>query len=360
MPQWDLFLKALKRNSMPAMMNVLMLGSRGVGKTSLLTSMYEQLKFIVDATHLLLTPDEESGSVERLGECLAKLKEVSMNVTASGGLEGDQDFRDYVFKMGHVDRKPDMKLNFIDCPGGALASGAPADQRARLRELVNACEVVIIAIDGPALMERMVATRDKDGRTIKEEGRWNEEINKPFQITALFKNYYQDLTENRLVLLVPVKCEAYVKDINGVDNPGRATAMISKVKEGYKDLLSFLRTRGNVAIAITSVQTIGSVYFSHYDVLKEHGREIAVPRFFAPNPAVGYSPRDNEQPLRYLLRFFMREYHNARMSGPAGLLRYLTGRYDYLLTAANILQAGCKDQADPSRAFEIIQGDALL
>ena len=49
-------------------LKITMLGSTGVGKTSLLTAMYEQFANNIGTTDLLLTPDEESSGIlqERL------------------------------------------------------------------------------------------------------------------------------------------------------------------------------------------------------------------------------------------------------------------------------------------------------
>lgn len=349
MPRVGSLPKMFHQRSLPTLMHVMMLGARGVGKTSLLTSMYEQLKPVIDAAHLQLTPDDESAA--RLGERLAELKSLPETFEATGGIEGNQDFREYTFGLGKIGHKPDMELQFTDCPGGALLSDAPAVQKERIRELVRTCQVIVVAIDAPALMEQLIPERDKEGRVIRAEGKWNERVNKVFQITAMFKNYYRDLQEDRLILLVPVKCERYL------DDPKTAEFMRRLIRESYRELLAFLRTMGQrVAIAITPVQTVGCVKF--WSIRVENGLPVFIFRSLGPNAT--YSPKDNEQPLRYILRFFVREYHRARMSGIFGPIYWLLGKYHYLLEAAQSLQAGCKDEHDPSHAFEIIQGDDVL
>ena len=83
---------------MPQELKIAMLGPRGVGKTSLLTAMYEQFEDTIGQTDLQLTPDEESNAIlqERLGE----LKGLLDDFEATGGLEGDSEPRSFIFNLG--------------------------------------------------------------------------------------------------------------------------------------------------------------------------------------------------------------------------------------------------------------------
>ena len=60
-----------------------MLGPSGVGKTSLLTAMYEQFETTVGSAQLQLTPDEESSAI--LQDRLAELKSLTHTFEVTGG-----------------------------------------------------------------------------------------------------------------------------------------------------------------------------------------------------------------------------------------------------------------------------------
>ena len=73
-------------------LKITMLGSRGVGKTSLLTAMYDQFANNIGKTDLLLTPDEESSAI--LQERLIELKSLLDDFESKGGIRattGDPD-----------------------------------------------------------------------------------------------------------------------------------------------------------------------------------------------------------------------------------------------------------------------------
>ncbi|MGQ9866216.1 MAG: hypothetical protein ACUVSQ_08030 [Pseudanabaenaceae cyanobacterium] len=320
-------------------LEIMMLGSTGVGKTSLLAAMYDRFASTIGAIDLQLTADPESSAI--LQDRLIELKTLVGEFDALGGVQGTAgeptELRSFRFGLGRKGRSPSLGLQFWDYPGGYHLVKASAEQREFVRQLVQKCVAVLVPIDAPALME--------------EKGKWHEKMNRPQQISNLLKETYQDLDSPRLVLLAPVRCEKYMKDKKLVGE------LLQYLRAGYGPLLDHLAApplRGKVVVVVTPVQTIGSVVFSRIEM--KEGQPYF--RFRADGFEATYQPKDSEQPLRYLLRFLLSMHHSYQQNrwGWFGFLREIFGLDDYLVTAVRQLSTGCKLE----EGFAIWQGESHL
>ncbi len=323
-------------------LKITMLGSTGVGKTTLLTAMYEQFANNVSGIDLQLTPEEESSAI--LQERLIELKSLLGSFEARGGIEGTSgepsDLRSFMFDLGRKGKPPSLRLNFRDYPGGYLLSKATTEQRQFVKGLMNECVAVLIAIDAPALMEA--------------KGRWNEMINRPQQIIDLFCSTYQDLGSPRLIIFAPVKCEKYMQSEQS------SLELTQRIREEYKRLFELFNSgalRSNIVSVITPVQTVGSVLFSRIEI------KDGVPHFMFRKIGhdAKYCPKDSEQPLRYLLRFLLKLHlTNNRnwewLSFDLNFLRDIFNLDDAFINAIKELSKGCKSDG----GFTVLQGNSLL
>lgn len=320
-------------------LKITMLGPTGVGKTSLLTVMYEQFESTIGRTNLQITPDEESSAI--LQERLVELKSLLDNFEATGGIQnteapaGPESLRSFGFGLGKKGKESSLQLHFRDYPGGYYAAKATPEERKFVKNLLTECVAVIIAIDAPALMEA--------------NGRWHDAINRPQQITDLFKTAYQELDSPRLVIFAPVRCEKYMQDEKST------TELMRRVKEGYAklfDLFSSETLLPNVIGVITPVQTVGSVVFSRIEVNdgKPHFH------FRKTSHDAQYSPKDSEQPLRYLLRFLLRLHLDSRKWSVFNFLRDWFTRDTYFKEAISEFAKGCKTTG----GFAVLQGETWL
>ena len=320
-------------------LKITMLGPTGVGKTSLLTAMYEQFESTIGKTNLQLTPDEESSAI--LQERLVELKSLLDDFEATGGVRrteaaaGPESLRSFVFGLGKKGQKPSLQLHFQDYPGGYLAAKANPEERKFVKNLLTECVAVIIAIDAPALMEA--------------NGKWHELINRPQQMTDLFKTAYLDLDSPRLVILAPVRCEKYLQDEKF------KTELSRRVKEGYAKLFDLLSSEAllpKVVSVITPVQTVGTVVFSRIELNNDrpqfHFRKIS--------HDAEYSPKDSEQPLRYLLRFLLKLHIDSRNLGLFNFIRNWLGVDNHLKQAVREFAVGCKT----TEGFTVTQGETWL
>lgn len=320
-------------------LKITMLGPTGVGKTSLLTAMYEQFEATVGRTNLQLTPDEESSAI--LQERLVELKTLLDDFEARGGVQateaaaGPDSLRSFMFGLGKKGQKPSLQLHFRDYPGGYLAARATPDERKFVKSLLTECVAVIIAIDAPALMEA--------------NGRWHELINRPQQMTDLFKTAYQELDSPRLVIFAPVRCEKYLQDEKS------KTELLRRVKDGYAKLFDLFSSEALISKlvgVIAPVQTVGSVVFSRIEL--NGGRPHF--HFRKTSQDAEYSPQDSEQPLRYLLRFALKLHLDYRAAGFFNFIRDLFGANNHLKEAVGEFAKGCKTTG----GFAVVQGEPWL
>ncbi|MEH1937788.1 MAG: hypothetical protein V7L14_29595 [Nostoc sp.] len=315
--------------------NIAMLGAKGVGKTSLLTAIYEQFDDTIGQTNLQLTPDLESSAL--LQEKLGTLRSLLDDFEAQGGFESTENEKNFIFDLGKKGAKPSVRLKFTDFPGVYFNSQATANQLKFIDDLLQKASVVLITIDTPALMER--------------NSKWHEEFNRPHQVADLFKRVYTDIKSPKLVIFVPVRCESYLKDANS------ANILLKNVKEKYSQLLELLSSAPLlpwVVSVVTPVQTVGNVVFS--SVKEIEGQ----PHFYFHKTShdAKYSPKDSDQPLRYILRFMLKlqiEDKN-RNWGPFSSIRIWLGWDNYLKQAAMQTALSCKT----TEGFTVIQGDKWL
>jgi hypothetical protein len=181
-------------------------------------------------------------------------------------------------------------------------------------------------------------------------GKWNELINRPQQITDIFRTAYQDIESPRLVIFAPVRCEKYMQTERS------SLELVQRIKEEYRGLFDLFGSGTllpNVVAVITPVQTLGSVVFSRIET------KDGMPhfRFRKIGHDARYSPKDSEQPLRYLLRFLLKLHlTNNRNWGFFNFIRDVFGMDKHLVNAIRELSIGCKSTG----GFVVLQGDSWL
>lgn len=316
-------------------LRIAMLGPKGVGKTSLLASVYDQFDTAVKNINLTLTPDANTSS--RLQLRLAELKSMVNEFTPKGGIGGSSETYEFIFDLGMVGKNPELRLIFTDFPGGYIEQCPD-----KVQGYIDKADVILLAIDAPAMMEA------KDVKGEPKPGRWHESINNPVAITSLFKRVIQNLTKKtKLLLLVPVKCETYVQ------SDSDASKMLATIKEGgYKTLLQLVCSdnfSSQIAIAITPVQTLGVVRFSRIAETEE-----GQPQFFFRKIAPGssYAPQDVEEILRYVLGFSIKKYLDK--------MPWWEKWFKFTGPFKDAVSRMARDRKESSKGFEILQGRDLL
>ncbi len=323
-------------------LQITVLGPSGAGKTTLLTAMYEQFENTIANVNLELTPDDETSYLlqERLIELKSALRVFEskgrVGLASTNELTGLGTLPSFKFGLGKKHKSPSLQLIFRDYPGDYHNKKATREERAYVNTIVKQSAAVLILIDAPALME--------------EKGKYHEELNRPQQIKDMFKSAYKGLDSPKLVIFAPVKCEKYLQDEE------TAKELSRRVSEEYKGLLELLKDEGLrpwIASVITPVQTVGGLIFSRIEPDRD-----GIPEFYFRKISHGaeYSPKDSEQPLRYLLSFLLKLHLYQRNSGVFSFIRDWLGSDEHLKQAVKKFSDGCKD----TDGFTVLAGKKWL
>lgn len=312
-------------------LHVTMIGPRGVGKTSLLASLYDQFQAVCGEANLVMTADEDTrGVLQHYREQLDGFASGRPgSARSSRGIEGNLAFREHRILLGTGGRRePQIMLCFTDVPGEALIDG-------RMKELIEKVErsaVLFLAIDTPALMER--------------DGRYHQEINKP----ALVADFVREVAAkggDLLVVMVPLKCEKYVHEDGGMRR------VRARVQESYYDMIAQLGgiEGGSTGVVLTPVQTVGSMVFKRFNT-------AGFEEFRLRRLGATYAPVDTDQPLRWMLRFVLNGYRRRDKTLIEAFRQIVTGDSVRLAEALRVFATGCK--LDRDAGFDVLLGHRFL
>ena len=308
-----------KLKAKPVEIKVCMLGARGVGKTSVLTSMFHDLNQVNSNTQLQLSgsvaPGEETSWTAM--EIAAKLKELKdMFQTAmpnqpvkGGGIAANFEERTYQFAFGLKNEPARMELQIRDYPGEMIR-----DDPQKVLSFLEEATAILIAIDTPHLME--------------ERGRFCEAKNAVSILSEFFRKVVSDAAQEKLILFIPLKCEKYYRE-------GRMDEVNAAVQKAYSPLIETLTSGGRFrnVCAITPILTVGDIVF-HDFLRNEDGSVKTVNSKGGPLPARAvywfastanpfYHSKYCEQPLCYLLSFVTRQYARQKNSTENGFFKKL-------------------------------------
>lgn len=275
---------------------VCMLGARGVGKTSVMTSIFydgnSKDGFYGTKIRLYATP-ETGAELNKQRNKLMDVFKHRQNIAAIGASSGVSEFK---LQLGMLSEAPNINLLITDYPGEKVET-----ERQYVAERIKESEVVIVAIDSPYLME--------------SGGMYDEEKNRTSLIRDFLLKNVGDLKE-KIVLFVPLKCEKYL-DLkrNKAERRDLSAQLADRVGNMYKEVIDKLAEQGNVAVAITPILTMGGVVFDHFEVNSEGGQGASY-KFYDGETSDGikakYDPLFCSQPIFYLLSFVTRQYKLKR------------------------------------------------
>lgn len=290
------FIDSFKKKAISRIpMKVCMMGPRAVGKTTILTAIFNDTQENVGSTTNLILKaigDTESELVSRkhqLNAIFADRQQISDKPSA--GLAGSSAVNTFDFVFGLKGKEPRIDLEIKDFPGEYVQS-----RPEEVEGFIKDSSAVFIAIDTPHLIEN--------------NGEFCSIKNKPEIITDFFKHSINQFDGERLVLLVPLKCERYFFE-------QRMDEVLQKVEETYHDLIELFKENNRIACAVTPILTLGGVEF---DQFKKEGDSIPLTpegyplevqyKFRESNP--NYNPVFCVQPLYYMLSFLSAQYSREK------------------------------------------------
>lgn len=327
-------------------LNACMLGARGVGKTSVLTAIFDDARsrdgFNGTKVFMKSTPETEV----ILSRQRQFLRDVFDKRTDIAAIPANKDESVFNFQIGLVENPPCIDLIISDYPGEWLKS-----EPKYVSDKIKASEVVIIAIDSPYLME--------------SGGQYCEEKNQVVLTTKFIKENLESFRD-KLVMLVPLKCEAYFCFSSEGRRDDRSAELTSKVLHEYAELIELLKNNGDMAVMIAPILTVGGVVFSEFET--RDGIHVAKFKFNDTIDKTGkmvnavYKPRFCTQPIYHLLSFVAFKYVRHRKS--AGIIDsifqkladFFVDNNEFLLEIEKINEKRIKD----GNGYKIICGQDLF
>ena len=286
---------AIKSKAVPRIpMKVCMMGPRAVGKTTILTAIFNDTQENLGlSTNLLLKAEGDTGGEltsrkHYLNSIFANRAQITDKPAA--GLAATSTVNTFDFAFGLKGKEPRIDLEIKDFPGEYVM-----DRPKEVMQFINESVAAFVAIDTPHLMEA--------------DGKYCEAKNRSSVITDFFKK--QVINGERLVLLVPLKCERYFFE-------NRMDEVLQRVESVYGDLITNFKSSEKIACAVTPILTLGDVEFDHFKtsllgktLLLDNGcPEEAIYRFRGEDPK--YNPAFCIQPLYYMLSFLSVQYSREK------------------------------------------------
>lgn len=338
-------------------MNACMMGARGVGKSSVLVSMFYDLNSVNQNTNLQLVTvkdirTNDNSTEEMLVERYKELMNIFTNsdkseVVMNSGMAGDFETREYNFQFGMKGRKPEMDLKIKDFPGEFIKD-FPDD----VKSFIDESEVVIIAIDTPHMIEY--------------GGVYCEAKNCCSVITDLMKQVLSGLKDDKLILFVPLKCEKYYHE-------DRMDEVTQSVERCYADLIDYIKNGSaklHIACAVTPILTVGEIDFKDFmkdkdgnikTIGDDHVPAKAIYSFVGKN--AHYASKYCEQPLCYLLSFVTKLYQRSKSDENGSFLKKLSAIFKLFPDDPALLHEVSKfaqKKMINRDGFKIISGNAIL
>lgn len=332
-------LKNDKNNNNPKLA-VAWLGPSGVGKTALITVMYKYFAETASATKIKLVTDDESQAIlEEHYEKLSELCGKDFDSTGKGlaGTESPRNFKFFLERENWIGKRKSLELEFIDVPGRFMNPETASNEEYQYYvNVVRNSGAVVITIDTLALMFG--------------SGRFHEEVNQVESITNLIKTAFENLSEPRLVIFAPIKCETFLQPTK---DPKQLEV---EIRKGYDELIRkvLLPKVRNVAVVITPVETVGCVVCTSWQPMKNgHFTGWYLNKV---HDDASMQTRYADQPLRYLLLFLMKQYMNEQKNKVLFPVQEFLHTNDDIKEALRKLALGCCRV----KPFEILQGHDLL
>lgn len=320
-----------KKKDSELAINVMMVGGRRCGKTSVLAAMQSCFESQLAMTPFTIEP-ADSWTMETLEEKQSEIQEYFIRkgnqrsfVPDSNPTSEKMEYAFYIKLKGSGSR---MRINLIDYPGEWLNDTGKLDE---IKNMMSKSRILLIAIDTPHLME--------------EEGLYNDARNRCYRISQMVKNTeFANVDKGAgLILLIPLKCEKYY-------NEGRMDMVSSRTKEAYEPLIQYVRQpdangkRSLCQVAVTPILTMGGAQFSFFE--RDENFEIAVdPKYKMPTKAIYRfpdmtktkpEPQYCEQPLLYVLEFTFCATQSMLKKKAKNPLNKLSDTLKQILKAAKI------------------------
>ncbi len=265
---------------------MIMVGPDGVGKTTLLATMYHELSCIKNESSFELAASRDTH--HDLQEAYNKLSTITAQPTFTPTgplLKGTAGIVERQFEIWFNGNK-ELELVFCDIAGGLIRAEKGHPDMDEFKNKLEESVVIVNVIDGSALVEgdELLFLRK----------------NEPVQIHDLLRSPLIN-RKNRLILFVITKCEAWLKNEKG------RKRLEAAFETQYQIVLKLIEGFENVVAVLIPVKTLGCVEFTRIET-KGDEKEIIYVR----KPNLLFQPVDTDQPLRYAIAFALAQHNKNR------------------------------------------------
>lgn len=237
-----------------ASLKVLMMGGRRCGKTSVLSSLFDQMIHTKQLNNILTVADktilcdkEVNGILEKqesLSNKRLELKSFLSTYKASDFLVDKgptMHFWNYNMQVSLAGTNKTMNIEFRDSAGEFFDYGGCHTQE--ILDYLKDCDVFVIVVDTPYLMQ---------SDAIACAANVTDSIH---SFISSIDEYSGDKQGAKLVMFVPMKCEKWIHEEKIED-------VKKRIQELYAPTISHLQKRNNTEVSIIPVQTAGDIAFS--------------------------------------------------------------------------------------------------
>lgn len=311
---------------------MMMLGPNGVGKTTLLATMYQELLRLNEHSSFTFLADNDTGvELDKAFYMLSQIIRQPIHSRVEALLERTIGIHKRSFEIFFHGAK---EFDFIFCDhAGAIATEGKSGQTdlEEFYALLQQAIVIINVIDGAAMMagSEMFASK----------------FNRPTRIHDLLVKALNDY-QNHLILFVMTKCEKWLKDPKGYQI---LKEQFEKRHKAVLNLIQAHKAQNNVVGVFMPVKTLGCVEFSR--VIDYDGPNETIE--FTLKPGLSFEPMYIEQPLRYALAFLLSEY-KRNLNVIDGIWWWLSGKNAAFTDALGKFANG------RDKSFEIYGNPSLL
>ena len=235
-------------------------GPTKVGKTSLITAIFEQGKDALKGSRALLRlRGQGKGLIEKHQQQLEQA--IAHGEFDAGSLENTEETTTYNLELALG--QTSLHFELMDYPGGLLSeqtrtTGLEADWE-RCLESIKASSVLLVPIDAAVIME---ATLPSERQAVPSILRTTAVKEVMYEWSKRRSEAWAERREPALLVLAPIKCETYLDDNGGRSD--KADLMQRSIREFYrKPLESVVDEAPHVSILYAPVDTYGCVELKH-------------------------------------------------------------------------------------------------
>lgn len=241
---------------------IMMFGASRSGKTSILASMYNKRTEITRYGFTLEDKTKEKDEQDSLLDCVHGMRNLLSNESKflkMGALTGTRGVFHYTFELGYSSYKKlaPTNLTFIDVAGEFF--NQKHEQFSTVCELVKDCQILVVAVDTPALLLAKA----------KGDYGWDNEINCTDALISAVQNLGVNCKEDdddesplKMVIFVPIKSERWMHDAKSEEYMQLIEKQIRTV---YGDSIAICENEeSRTKVMVLPLETIGGLEFDHH------------------------------------------------------------------------------------------------